>query len=92
MPVQRIPRYQLLLKELQKRTPEDHPDYPFIEKALDCIVVVAKECDSAMNGDKENSLKLSIQNSLGSSFQLMKASRKLLKYGPAVWTHKKEIR
>lgn len=30
MPVQRIPRYQLLLKELQKRTPEDHPDYPFI--------------------------------------------------------------
>ena len=31
MPVQRIPRYQLLLKELQKRTPADHPDMPFIK-------------------------------------------------------------
>lgn len=41
---------------------------------------MAKECDSAMNGDKETSLKLSIQNSLGSKFMLMKASRKLLKY------------
>ena len=30
-----------------------------------------------MNGDKETSLKLSIQNS---KFMLMKASRKLLKY------------
>ena len=90
MPVQRIPRYQLLLKELQKSTPEDHPDYPFISKALECILVVAKECDSAMNGDKETSLKVSIQNSFGSSFQLMKASRKLLKYGPAKWTHMRE--
>ena len=30
MPVQRIPRYQLLLQELQKRTPADHPDSMFI--------------------------------------------------------------
>ena len=90
MPVQRIPRYQLLLKELQKSTPEDHPDYPFINKALECILAVAKECDSAMNGDKETSLKVSIQNSFGSSFQLMKASRKLQKNGPATWIHMKE--
>lgn len=27
MPVQRIPRYKLLLTELLKHTPEDHPDY-----------------------------------------------------------------
>lgn len=31
MPVQRIPRYQLLLQELQKRTPADHPDFVFIQ-------------------------------------------------------------
>lgn len=41
---------------------------------------VAKECNSAMNADKENSLKLSIQNSLGTSFVLTKASRKLIQY------------
>lgn len=33
-----------------------------------------------MKGDKETSLKLSIQNSLGTKFNLMKASRKLLQY------------
>ncbi|XP_049849009.1 uncharacterized protein LOC126317076 [Schistocerca gregaria] len=27
MPIQRVPRYSLLLSELMKNTPEDHPDY-----------------------------------------------------------------
>lgn len=32
MPVQRIPRYELLIKELIKHTPLDHPDHgPLIE-------------------------------------------------------------
>jgi hypothetical protein len=30
-PVQRITRYQLLLSELQKATPEDHPDYDALQ-------------------------------------------------------------
>jgi FYVE, RhoGEF and PH domain containing 5/6 len=34
MPVQRLPRYQLLLKELQKNTLEDHQDFSFLTKAL----------------------------------------------------------
>ena len=34
MPVQRIPRYCLLLKELLKATPENHPDYGETVKAL----------------------------------------------------------
>lgn len=38
------------------------------------------QCDSAMKSDKETSLKLSLQNALGSDFVLMKASRQLLKY------------
>ena len=90
MPVQRIPRYQLLLGELKKRTPEDHPDYPFIEvffftcfqvqKALESIVEVATQCNTAMKGDKETSLKMSIQHCLGDKFVLCKPSRQLIKY------------
>ena len=49
-------------------------------KRWSLIATVAQECDSAMKGDKETSLKLSIQNSLGTKFNLMKASRKLLQY------------
>lgn len=33
MPVQRIPRYSLLLNELLKKTPAQHPDYPHLQKA-----------------------------------------------------------
>jgi len=33
-PVQRIPRYLLFMKELNKFTDKDHPDYPNIQKAI----------------------------------------------------------
>src|SRR5262249_51450018 len=32
-PVQRIPRYQLLLRDLRKRTPDEHPDSVLLDKA-----------------------------------------------------------
>jgi len=34
MPVQRIPRYKLLVEGLLKKTPEDHPDYADLQTAL----------------------------------------------------------
>lgn len=37
VPVQRIPRYQLLLRDLIKHTPEEHPDRQQLEQALDKI-------------------------------------------------------
>jgi len=36
-PVQRIPRYLLLLKELVQKTPSDHPDYQSLNTALNKI-------------------------------------------------------
>ena len=36
-PVQRLPRYLLLLKDLFKCTPEDHPDYQNVQKAYDSL-------------------------------------------------------
>jgi len=33
MPVQRVPRYKLLLKELLKETKSTHPAYPILEKS-----------------------------------------------------------
>jgi len=37
MPVQRIPRYSLLLKELLKNTEEKHRDYGYIKQAFDKV-------------------------------------------------------
>lgn len=36
-PVQRIPRYKLLLDELRKHTPDDHPDLPNILAACETV-------------------------------------------------------
>jgi len=41
VPVQRIPRYVLLLRDLSRNTPETHPDYVPIEGALSLIEDVA---------------------------------------------------
>ncbi len=37
MPVQRIPRYKILLENLLKQTPEDHGDYEHLKKAIELI-------------------------------------------------------
>lgn len=42
MPIQRIPRYVLLLTDLFKSTPEGHPDYEDLSKALKKMEDVAK--------------------------------------------------
>ncbi|KAJ3434088.1 faciogenital dysplasia protein [Anaeramoeba flamelloides] len=36
-PIQRVPRYLLLLKELLKYSEQDHPDYKYLESALESI-------------------------------------------------------
>jgi FYVE/RhoGEF/PH domain-containing protein 5/6 len=48
-PVQRIPRYKLLLDELRKHTPEDHPDYNNIVVACETIKEVATENNEAFH-------------------------------------------
>jgi len=42
-PVQRIPRYIILLKMLREHTMDDHPDFAYINEALEKIQVVATE-------------------------------------------------
>lgn len=37
-PIQRIPRYSLLLEDLFKNTPMDHPDYENLAKSIPIIV------------------------------------------------------
>ena len=45
-PVQRLPRYELLLKQLLKHTPEDHPDSYYIEAALNtCLLYTSDAAD-----------------------------------------------
>lgn len=49
MPVQRIPRYKLLLDKLIKLTPETHPDYPLLTKAAALVSDKATDINKKMN-------------------------------------------
>ena len=44
-PVQRLPRYLLILRDLQKCTPEDHEDYPHLLEAFESIKELVFNCN-----------------------------------------------
>ncbi|XP_070710316.1 FYVE, RhoGEF and PH domain-containing protein 4-like [Pempheris klunzingeri] len=54
-PVQRVPRYEMLLRDYLKKLPEDNPDYEFAQKSLQTISMAATHSNSAIH--KAESLK-----------------------------------
>ncbi|KAG2456964.1 ARHGH factor, partial [Polypterus senegalus] len=52
-PVQRIPRYELLVKDLLKHTPEDHPDHPFLIDAQKNIKQLAERINKGRKNAEE---------------------------------------
>eukprot|EP00939_MAST-03C_sp_MAST-3C-sp1_P000290 g290.t1 len=51
-PVQQIPRYVMLMKELLKHTPKRHTDRENIEKAMDLCAAVATHCNATITKQK----------------------------------------
>jgi len=43
MPVQRIPRYEMLLSKILSLTAIAHPDYPYVQQALSLVRSIAVE-------------------------------------------------
>jgi len=81
-PVQRIPRYQLLLESLFQKTWPSHRDYPAIEHAFLEMKNTARYVnDKAKEGDRNKKL-IQIETSLiGLKKPLAAASRKFIKEG-----------
>jgi FYVE/RhoGEF/PH domain-containing protein 5/6 len=52
-PVQRIPRYRLLLEDLLKSTLPSHTDYESIKNALESICIIAAENNEAIRQQEE---------------------------------------
>jgi hypothetical protein len=94
MPVQRIPRYQLLLRDLTKHTEPDHVDYGTLRKALEQISSVAdyieKKAEESEDFHKVSMVQARFANKPESN--LVIAGRKFVREGNLdVWTlkHKK---
>ena len=60
-PVQRIPRYELLLRDLIKNTEKDHPDLENLEAAIGQIALIAQKVNESKSRQEKMSKVLEVQ-------------------------------
>lgn len=91
-PVQRVPRYVLLLAELKKRTLVSHDEYDVLEEALQQVQAVALKINEGKRAAEDMSKLLAIQNQItGECPTLIVPSRKLIREGEYKTIQKKGI-
>ncbi|KAI9138179.1 Dbl homology domain-containing protein [Paraphysoderma sedebokerense] len=83
LPIQRIPRYRLLLQDLLDHTKESHPDYGNLVRALEEVEKRAKEInESKRNHDLAHKI-VQIQSRIKGTFKapLVQPHRRLIREG-----------
>jgi RhoGEF domain/IQ calmodulin-binding motif len=81
-PVQRVPRYQLLLRDLLKRTPDTHPDHANLLKTLSAIESTAEAINEVSNVADRMARVTQIAASIeGVPFPLLAAGRRFIRDG-----------
>jgi ankyrin repeat protein len=81
LPIQRIPRYKMLLAELKKNTDDKHPDYAFVSVALEKISEVADEINLTMKSTENANEIIALQTRFEEPIELLHYDRTLLKTG-----------
>lgn len=67
MPVQRLPKYVLLFKDLVKHTEETHPDHANLKKCLEMFIKINEENNQKMNDYLKNIKIFELQNIYGNT-------------------------
>ena len=83
-PVQRVPRYKLLLQELIKYTLDDDPDYGDLKNAFDAIETVAVHINNALRRQSNQADIYALQRQFTSAISLVAPDRTLVFQGPAI--------
>lgn len=82
LPCQRIPRYLMLISELNKWTWADHPDKQNLEKAVEMWQEVANHVNESMDEAARMNELLSIERKFNNELNLVVPYRKFIKQGP----------
>jgi hypothetical protein len=77
-PVQRIARYELLLVNLKKKTPVDHPDYQLLDDAISRFKKINANLEQDAARQQEVSKVREIEKLLGGNLSLVNSSRSLI--------------
>ncbi|XP_068929686.1 FYVE, RhoGEF and PH domain-containing protein 2 [Petaurus breviceps papuanus] len=81
-PVQRIPRYELLLKEYVQKLPPEAPDQEDAQKALDMIFSAAQHSNAAITEMERLQNLWDVYQRLGLEDDIVDPSNELLQEGP----------
>ncbi|XP_030061991.1 FYVE, RhoGEF and PH domain-containing protein 3 [Microcaecilia unicolor] len=80
-PIQRIPRYELLLKDYLKKLPEDSPDRKDSEKSLELISTAANHSNAAIRKMEKMHKLLEVHERLGGEEDIVNPANELIKEG-----------
>ncbi|XP_029912653.1 FYVE, RhoGEF and PH domain-containing protein 1 [Myripristis murdjan] len=80
-PVQRIPRYELLLKDYLHRLPQDAPDHPDAQKSLELIATAAEHSNAAIRKMERMRKLLKVYELLGGEEDIVNPTNELIKEG-----------
>ncbi|XP_056621548.1 FYVE, RhoGEF and PH domain-containing protein 4a isoform X5 [Triplophysa dalaica] len=80
-PVQRVPRYEMLLKDYLKKLPQDHTDRRDAEKSLEIIAMAATHSNTAIRKTENLKKLLEIYEMLGEEEDVVNASNEFIKMG-----------
>ncbi|XP_032718220.1 FYVE, RhoGEF and PH domain-containing protein 2 isoform X1 [Lontra canadensis] len=83
-PVQRIPRYELLLKEYVQKLPAQAPDRADAQKALDMIFLAAQHSNAAITEMERLQDLWDVYQRLGLEDDIVDPSNTLLREGPVL--------
>lgn len=81
MPIQRIPRYKLLLQEIQKMTDESHQDKKACDEALAVVSAVALRINEEVNLYKSRQKIMEIQSNFTGNVDFVSPSRRFIREG-----------
>uniref|UniRef100_A0A8C5GU56 FYVE, RhoGEF and PH domain-containing protein 1-like n=1 Tax=Gouania willdenowi TaxID=441366 RepID=A0A8C5GU56_GOUWI len=80
-PVQRIPRYELLLKDYLHRLPEDDQDHRDAQKSLELIATAAEHSNAAIRKMERMRKLLKVYELLGGEEDIVNPTNELIKEG-----------
>ncbi|KAM9786300.1 FYVE, RhoGEF and PH domain-containing protein 1 [Neosynchiropus ocellatus] len=80
-PVQRIPRYELLLKDYLHTLPEDAADHCDAQKSLELIATAAEHCNAAIRKMERMRKLLKVYELLGGEEDIVNPTNELIKEG-----------
>ncbi|KAK2148563.1 hypothetical protein LSH36_491g02035 [Paralvinella palmiformis] len=80
-PIQRVPRYELLLSDYLKRLPDGSPDKEDTTRALEQVSEAAKHFEEMMKRDSRILKLVELQNQFEGSIRIVNSTRELIKQG-----------